>query len=253
MITKRKFLLGVTAVIFTVFEALMFYMIHIANVDTDLNLRYISIIAAVIFSWLTFFIELFSAGNQDGRISDVIFSKTNGNLIRIAMLFTLVADYFLVALDEPNNLAGVIVFLGTQFFIFLHIFLNDASAEARTINIIVRLVLMLTLIVLAYSILGEDADSLALISVIYYANLSANLIFANRIGRGGMVLTIGLILFALCDINVGLSGLESIYTGGFPEGSFLYNIMNTGYDLVWIFYIPSQTLIPLTLIFIEDK
>ena len=253
MITKRNCLLGTAAITFTVFEGLTFYLIHIADYDIDLNLHYISVVAAAIFSWLTLLIELMTARSENERICNKLFSTADGNLIRIAMLFTLVADYFLVGKSETDNLAGVTVFLGTQFFIFLHIFVNDESPCGRIANVAFRLLLSAGLILTAYLILGGEADRLAIISVIYYANLCSNAIFAHRIYRGGIILTVGLILFALCDINVGLSALDSIYVGGFPKGSLLYNLMHTDVDLIWLFYIPSQTLIPLTLLFNNKK
>lgn len=248
MITKRKYLLGAAAIIFIAFEGVMFYLIHIARVSLDFNLRYACIIAATVFSWLTLLIELATAKEENEEITEILFNATDGNLIRIAMIFTLVADYFMVAKSVADNLLGVTIFLGTQAFIFLHIFLNDPSRKSRTANLIIRLVLTAGLILTAYLILGESADRMAITSVIYYANLCTNAIFAHRIGRGGIILTAGLVLFALCDINVGLSALNSVY-GGFPKGSFLYNLMNSDINLIWLFYIPSQTLIPLTLIF----
>lgn len=164
------------------------------------------------------------------------------------MIFTLVADYYMVVADEIDNLTGITVFLGTQLFIFLHILVNDASIKGRTANIVCRILLTAVAILIAHLILGNDADKMAIISVIYYANLCVNAIFAHRIKRGGILLTVGLILFALCDINVGLTGLSSIYTDELSEGSLLYRLTNTNVDLIWLFYIPSQTLIPLTLL-----
>lgn len=253
MKSTKKLLFGMSAIIFISFEALMFYLIHIKVVDTELNLRYISVIAAVIFSWLTLIIELMTTGTEITTASAIICSKAKGNLIRIAMLFTLVADYYMVALDEPDNLSGVTVFLGTQFFIFLHIVVNDKNKNTRLANIVFRVVLSFIMVAVVYYVLGNNADSTAIISAVYYANLCTNVVFAHRIGRGGTILTIGLILFALCDINVGLTALEIIYTGGFPEGSLLYNIVNSELDFIWIFYIPSQTLIPLTLLFTDKN
>ena len=253
MISIRKALLGTVAVIFVAYEALMFYFIHIEKAQLGFNLHYSCIIAAAIFSWLTLIIELIGARAENHSVRKILFNPYNGNLIRIAMLFTLVADYYLVAINEAKELEGVTVFLGTQLFIFLHIMLNDENPRGRKANVITRLSLTVVTVITAYAILGESTDPLAIISVIYYSNLCANAIFAHRIGRGGIILTIGLILFALCDINVGLSGLNSIYDGGFPEGSLLYNLLHTDLDLIWIFYIPSQTLIPLTLLFCSKK
>lgn len=255
MVNKRKFLLGISAVIFTVYEGVMFYLIHFSDNGLPFTDYYLCIIAAVIFSFATLIIEIITAKEENERVKDIIFSSRDGNLIRIAMLFTLAADYFMVAIEEIDNQTGVTVFLGTQLFFFLHTLVNDPNKKARITNIIFRLSLTLIIVFVAYRVLGDMADSMAIISVIYYANLCSNAIFAHRIGarRGGVVLTIGLILFALCDVNVGISALNELYVGGFPEGSLLYNILNTELDLVWIFYIPSQTLIPLTLLFSNNK
>lgn len=245
---KRKILLGAAGFIFVCFECIMFYLIHFERSQSGFSLHYATIIAATLFSWLVLIIEVFTAREAGENIKEILLSKSNGNLIRIAMLFTLVADYFLVAMEKANNLAGVTVFIGTQVFIFLHIIAIDRNSRWRAANVITRIALCVILIIAVGLILGRDTDPLSIISVIYYSNLLANAIFAHRTGRGGIMLTIGLILFALCDINVGLSGLESIYGGGFPEGSLLYKIRNSDVDLIWLFYIPSQTLIPLSLL-----
>ena len=249
MANKKNLLLRAVALIFVLFESVMFYLIHIERLDTELNLHYACIIAAAIFSWLTLIIELVTAKANGKSAKDILLSKTTGNMIRIAMLFTLLADYFLVAIPVAKHTEGVVLFLGTQLFIFLHILFNEKDKKFRIANIVSRILLMLIITIVALIILGESVNALAIISVIYYANLCVNAVFAHRSGRGGILLTVGLILFGLCDINVGLSALNDMYVGGFPEGSLLYNILNTEADLIWIFYIPSQTLIPLTLLY----
>lgn len=248
MTDKRNFLLGIACGSFIAFEGLMFYLIHILRADIDFNLHYSCIIATAVFSTVTLLIKMLTAKEENESISEIIFDKKDGNLLRIAMLFTLAADYFLVVLSEKNRLAGVTFFLGTQLFVFLHIMVNDDNPRLRRIHITTRLGLMAILIIAAYATLGETADALAIFSVIYYSNLCTNAIFAHRSGKGGIILTIGLILFALCDINVGLSVLNDMYVGGFPEGSLLYELINADVNLIWVFYIPSQTLISLTLI-----
>ena len=244
--------MGTASVIFAVYEAVLFYLIHVKDAEPGNLLRYSCIIAAAVFAWVTLLIEIVCTKLDGEPISKALFSLTDGNLLRIAMLFTLAADYFLVAMEKADNNTGVAVFLGTQLFIFLHIIVNDRNKNSRIINSVLRLVLSILLVIAAIVILGKDADSLAITSVIYYANLCISAIFAHRIGKGGIMLTIGLILFALCDVNVALSGIENVY-GGFPEGSLLYNLVNGDVDLIWLFYIPSQALIPMTLIFSKNE
>ena len=250
LILSKKHLLISLAVIFSVFESVMFYLIHISNIYIEFSQYYLCIIAAAVFALLTLVIELAYAKENGENLRDILINRTDGNLIRIAMLFTLIADYFLVVIDSYESYPiGVTVFLGTQISIFLHIFLNDADKGWRIANIATRLGIMVIAVIVACAVMGKDTDYLSIISVIYYANLLSNAVFAHRSGPGGVLLTVGLILFAMCDINVGLSALESIYEGGFEEGSILYRILYSNLNLIWIFYIPSQTLIPLTLLF----
>lgn len=249
----QNILLIASAVFFTLFECRMFYLIHIEKAVFSFSLHYVCIIGATAFAWITLIIKLLTKGER--KISDIIFNLKDGNLVRIAMLFTLAADYYLVLLEHTteNRLKGVSIFLGTQLFIFLHILVNDRSRKMRLAHLIIRTVLSVISVIIALTVLKDGADSLAIISIIYYANLVANLFFAPRSGRGGFILMLGLVLFALCDINVGLAVLNNMYDGGFPEGSLFYELLHFKYDLVWLFYIPSQTIIPLSLLFCDKK
>lgn len=253
MIDNRNKLNRICAVIFIALEALLFYLIHIENADPGFSLRYASIILAAVFSWLTLAVKLCGAKKSNESPLRLLLSLKDGNLLRIAMLFTLAADFCLVALDEIKQLEGMVFFSGTQLFIFLHLLVRDEDKKSRKAHILVRLVLIAILVAATFIVLGSAADKLALISVIYYANLITSMIFAPRDKRGGWLLALGLLLFALCDINVGLAVLNDMYVGGFPEGSLLYNLVNADVDLAWIFYLPSQTVIPLTLLIDKKK
>ena len=219
---KRKHLLFLTSAVFILFEGWMFYLIHISKAEISFNQYYNCIIAAAIFTLSTLAIRLITAKEDGEGALKIIFGARSGNLLRIAMMFTLAADYFLVGAKEENKVAGVTVFLGTQLFIFLHIYFNDESKTGRCYNLMCRLILTLGAVVTAYVALGDKLDYLSTVAVIYYANLISNAIFAHRVKCGGVMLTVGLILFALCDINVGILALDNIYDSSFPEGSLLY-------------------------------
>ena len=55
-----------------------------------------------------------------------------------------------------------------------------------------------------------------------------------------------LLLFLLCDTVVGLDVMASDYLP-IGEGSFIYKLLNTNLNLAWIFYVPSQALIGISL------
>ena len=236
------------ALIFVACESILFYMIHIDHTATEISLRYLTIQIAAVFAWLLIIGELIKAKESKNSIAKVIFNLKNGNALRIAMLFTLGADYFLVASPSPDKMMGMAFFTGTQIFIFLHLYLREEDKKRRRANLYVRLGLSALLVIITLIVLGDSADALSIISIVYYANLLTSMIFAPFDKRGGKLLCLGLIFFALCDINVGLWVLNDMYTGGFPVDSFLYKLLFSGIDLVWLFYIPSQTMIPLCLL-----
>ena len=59
-----------------------------------------------------------------------------------------------------------------------------------------------------------------------------------------MLLSLGLILFALCDIVVGLAAGANIYIP-VKEGGIIDSIINAPINLSWLFYLPSQVIIAL--------
>jgi hypothetical protein len=241
----------ISAVIFVAAEALIFYLIHIKHLSTDISLHYLSIQIAALFA-LMFLTERVALSAVEGKSIKSALCPNDGILIFLAMLFTLGADYHLVASEEINRMAGMIFFIGTQVCIFLHLFLRESDEKLRKIHLSVRLSLIALLVLASFIVLGNSADALAIVSLIYYANLLTSMIFAPREKSGGKLLCMGLVFFALCDINVGLVVLHDLY-GGFEEGSFLYLLTHSGVDLAWIFYIPSQTIIPLTLLVREKS
>lgn len=164
-------------------------------------------------------------------------------LIGAGILFTLVADYFLVL--KEKMLAGVIAFIFVQAAYFVYLLLGDCSRCVRIFNAVSRTVLSLVLVILAFCVLGEDTDPLAIASVIYYGNLVVNTVFAFALGKRERVFAIGLLLFCACDLCIGLEVLFTSYLSSDALGFFYGAYIN----LPWIFYQPSQILIALSLYF----
>ena len=162
------------------------------------------------------------------------------------LCFTVLADLCLVVADPIQREWGMVFFSITQIAYFIKIYLNQDSDRQKRIHLIVRASAIVVAIVATCVVLREKTDFLSLISLFYYANLLVSLVFAFMSGRKMLVFAIGLACFALCDASVGLSTMAELYIK-VSEGSVLYSIIHPGFNLAWIFYVPSQALIALSL------
>ena len=145
---------------------------------------------------------------------------------------------------------AMICFSITQLSYFIRIYFNQTTKKEKMIHLIIRSISSLFIIILTIIILKENTDFLSLISTFYYANLIVNIIFAFRQTKKSILFPIGLLLFACCDLQVGLSVLNSSYIN--IENSVILNfICNPPFNIAWFFYVPSQTLIALSTI--NDK
>ena len=72
------------------------------------------------------------------------------------------------------------------------------------------------------------------------------MIFAFAQGKRNLVFALGLLFFLCCDTLIGLSCLGQYFP--IAEDSTLYTVINPGFNLAWAFYVPSQTLIALSLL-----
>lgn len=216
--------LGIGALIFIAFELILLPFIQLDVLDAVEYWQYLSVILAFLFSLLCL--------RGDRRC----------DLVRLGLAITLVADYFLV-IDGKAYLAGVITFICAQIAYCLYLVLEDGRRAVRLANIYTRVGLCAALIIATYAVLGENTDALAIASVLYYANLVLNVVFAFLLGKGGRVFAIGLALFAMCDLCIGLETLGDLYIK-----SDAFDFMYKGsFNLPWVFYQPSQVMIGLSL------
>ena len=172
------------------------------------------------------------------------YSKKN-ILIVIGLLTTVCADIFLVVVDPMKQNLAMSFFSITQICYLIYIY-NSQNKFQQKIHIIVRTITVVISLLATIIVLKDNTDFLSLISLFYYANLVVNIIFAFVVKNKNILLIIGLILFACCDFVIGISIMNDSYLS-LKEGTFLYFIANPGFNLAWIFYVPSQTLISLSI------
>ncbi|MBO4359035.1 MAG: hypothetical protein J5796_04460 [Erysipelotrichaceae bacterium] len=145
------------------------------------------------------------------------------NYMKAAMFFTLLADFFLLVLND-HYLIGVSSFIVVQMVYCLYLYTRSCSTYLP-----VRAVIYAVLLVAMY--LKGELDLFNAAVLFYFMNLTMNFI-SSLSGDVSGLYSIGLFLFVLCDICVGLHNL-------LPAGK-PYDIATF---LMWVFYLPSQVLI----------
>ena len=162
-------------------------------------------------------------------------------LLVAALACTVCADFCLVVREPIERLWGMVFFLAAQtlYAVKLH-----RAVSGRSL-LIVRIALVAAAELVALVVLGERADALALVSMAYYASLIANILVSARRIKASPLLFIGFVLFILCDTVIGLQVAADAYLP-ITEGSWLYSVLFMGFNLSWLFYLPSQVCLALS-------
>ncbi len=187
--------------------------------------------------------------------------KSTFYLLQSALLFTLVSDLFILILDY--YIYGVMTFIVAQELYCLRLTLlknrskaeEDASVDRRRKigrayfrRVLMQVLSSLVIYLLLY-LVGVGMDELLIVSVFYFICILTNVISAITLAyrkpesKSNRLYAAGMLLFLLCDINVGvfnLSGFLSV-----PENVYtiLYALSSI---LMWTFYAPAQVLIAIS-------
>ena len=216
MKTKKSWVIPLS---FVIIQMILYTVILTSGGKLQVWSEYASIVLCFLFALLHF---------KDGFI-----------IAGLAM--TLCADYCLVICDPMQQLWGMVFFLAAQIFYAVKLHRRDLPWGFLA----ARVALTAAVMAVAWVILGDNADALALVSMAYYVNLIWNMVCAFTRFQDQRLLAIGFVLFILCDTVIGLQ----VAAGGYlpiAEGSLIYKIIFSGFHLSWFFYLPSQVLIALS-------
>lgn len=176
-------------------------------------------------------------------MSTISLTTKKGHFIILGLAFTLIADYFLLILDD-YYIIGLSAFIFTQTMYFLYI-----QPKHWKVSLIFRFGLfgiMALLLPLALKI----TEVSAFLAAFYFINLATNAVDAyTSKDKGLLMLAIGLTFFIGCDIFVCIYNLKKYID--LPTDS-IKAIKKIGFIGIWICYIPSQTLIAISPFF-KDK
>ncbi|HPU63901.1 MAG TPA: lysoplasmalogenase family protein [Mobilitalea sp.] len=183
----------------------------------------------------------------------VLLIKANGEtektllFLRLALFFTLVSDMLILLLD--CYFYGVLTFIIAQQLHGIRISLLGKRFN-HIKNLIKRLLYQLSVslaVCLLLWKLNVSLNALLAASIFYFSCILSNTIrslhlAANVRERRIKYFAAGLVLFLLCDINVGLFNMSDFLPVG-PVYGKIYLISSV---LMWTFYAPSQVLIALS-------
>lgn len=211
-------------------------------------------ISAFLTAQLAFFIATVITGNEffasvalSCAFTVVAFSKTKSYaLVQLGLLFSVIADVFLVLCEPMIQLPAMLAFSLAQVCYFLKLLFETESKTEKCVHISVRAIAIFAVIIATLAVLKGKTDALSIVSMLYYANLIVNAVFAFVHFRKSPAFAIGLLLFVLCDTIVGFKELSN----GYMNGGIIDAINNalSGTNWAWFFYIPSQALIAISLI-----
>ena len=164
-------------------------------------------------------------------INTLMIVTAANNLVKLGLVITLIADTFLVLLND-YWLWGVGCFCLVQTCYALHVGIDRRQLIVRGLVLVIAEVLLGPLC---------GWDLLVVLSIYSFTQLFFNTVYAF-VRKVNARFCWGLLLFLFCDLNVGLMNIGS-YVSGFPAA-----IDNLASYLCWAFYVPGQVLIVLSLI-----
>ena len=223
---KSKKGLYVFSSIFALWELILAFAVHLVKKKLFRYVAYFSILLSLIYA-----IFLFC-------------ERAEYMITLTGLICTAFADYFLVLIETPKQIPAMLFFTVTQISYFVLLYLRDGAH--RRLHLATRGIFVSVFLILTFFVLGEKTDLLSIISIFYFSNLLINVIWAFYEFKKSSLFAIGLLLFALCDVCVGLSVMSSSYIT-IPEGTILDFLANPPINLAWVFYIPSQSLIALSI------
>ena len=130
--------------------------------------------------------------------------------IPIALVFTLISDYFLLFNTKQNlYVYGLITFIITQLIYFAFILYLRKSKLELLINLLVRFLLTIAALVVAFYL--NYSDVLTILALVYFVELLSNFLYSTfliKLDKEYLIFSLGLLLFIGCDINVGLNNVH---------------------------------------------
>ncbi|HOW38273.1 MAG TPA: lysoplasmalogenase family protein [Candidatus Izemoplasmatales bacterium] len=161
--------------------------------------------------------------------------------VTAGLIFACLADFFLVVLQK-HQLAGTLIFVFAQVAFAARLFWEDWSRRGRFGAI--RVLLFVALESVGMVVVGHAFDGLVFAALMYFSLLLGNVIHAFVLWKKHPLFALGLVLLVFCDLAIGFS-MAGPYLA-ISESSIIGIILNSGINWAWLFYLPAQVLITLS-------
>lgn len=161
-----------------------------------------------------------------------------------AFVFTLLADFFLIALGGKHKTLATSLFLVVQLFYACRVYYLAYYPKERLTQLGVRFIVSVLAIVLSFVMLKEKLQAFFIIFAVGYLNMIISAIFLFKHYKESLwvkLLLVGLILFLLSSAFVGVNFIATIFN--FQSENVVYKISNLSIKFINIFYPLSQIII----------
>lgn len=172
-------------------------------------------------------------------IACIFLRGKDGITVTAALAFTAVADLFMLVIDDYYEISLVAFILVQATYAFRIYMINGRKPW---ISIGVRVVLIAGLFILLGCL--NSINLLTSLVAVYFPNLLVNTVESFMLIKSDkryILFAVGLALFVCCDICVGLHNFGPVL--GIEMPTALLNAVLYG---IWLFYLPSQTSIALS-------
>lgn len=224
-----KSLLAIIMVLYISFLYLDVFYIH-NTVNSDI-LKFISILLCLSMTFIT--------RKRPLDDKDIL-------LLQMGMLITVLADIFLLVLDSHYEL-GVALFSIVQIIYGIR---HSRQKESQSIKKYICIFLILNLFYFVIRAFTDKVEYLIFLSLFYgicliYSVYNGIVAYGNRRYPkiNGIMISLGMVLFLLCDINVAIYNILGQISGSNGILELLYDISSIS---MWLYYLPSQILLSLS-------
>ena len=221
------------------------------NIGLSNKIKYTVIILCFLYALLVRKSTL--SGRRDAFSVNGVFRSTFFYTL-LALFFTLLSDLFILLLDY--YLYGVMVFILVQQLYGMRLILLKHGGVRLGMERFLLQLMSAAMVCFVLFLAEVEMEALLVLSVFYFVCIVFNgidavaLALRDRRNRSNLLYAVGMVLFLLCDINVGLFNLSGFLAIPAAVYAVVYSLSSL---LMWFFYAPAQVLIALSTKYIQSE